>query len=133
MLAVQQAGADLVGRMVRGYRVGGPGPRALERLLRRCREEGVPVVLVGAPVCSAVNRLWSEEADGQFLAYLDRLTRAEGCRFVDLRKSVPDAYFIDCWHVGEEGGAYFTRVLAREAVLPAWTGERPVVSLTGAR
>jgi hypothetical protein len=133
MLAAQQEGADLVRRVVRGYRIGGPGPRALERLLRRCRDEGVPVVLVGVPVCSAVNRLWSEEADGQFLAYMARLTSAGGCCFIDLRRSVPDPYFIDCWHVAEEGGAFFTRVLAREVILPAWAGERPVVSSAGVR
>jgi hypothetical protein len=100
------------------YRIDGPEAAALERSLGRCRAEGIGVLLLGIPVCSAHRAEFTPEINAEYGAYLDRLTREYGCRFVDARDWVPDRLFVDGGHVrGPDGAAAFTDRLTREVLL----------------
>jgi hypothetical protein len=110
---------DAPRRWITPYHIGGVSSEALERLLARCRAEGIGVVLLGIPACSAHRAAITPEIDVEYTAYLDRVTREYGCRFVDARDWVPDANYLDALHVrSEDGGAKnFTDRLCREVLL----------------
>jgi hypothetical protein len=99
------------------YRIDGPEPAALERFLGRCRAEGIGVVLLGIPVTSAHRAEYTPEIRAAYGAYLDRVCRESGCRFVDASDWVPDRLFMDGGHVRDpDGKAAFTDRLAAEVV-----------------
>jgi hypothetical protein len=102
------------------YRLGGTAPRALERLLDRCRDEGIAVLLAAPPLSRPHRMLYSPAIEGAFQAYLQALSKKYGCRFVDYRARVPDQCFTDHHHMNAVGGAYFSRLLAREVLIPEW-------------
>ena len=118
--AAQEAGLAVYTRELRDYRVGGVSARRLQRLLRRCRSLGLPVVLVGAPVSSPCRRAYTPEVNDAFLAYIGRLARLYPCVFTDWRDRVPDEFFIDAHHAGREGGVYFSRRFAGAVLVPLW-------------
>ncbi|MCI0457298.1 MAG: hypothetical protein L0Z62_10000 [Gemmataceae bacterium] len=118
--ALHTAGLDEFERWLRNYRVGGGATEALERLLGRCREQGIAVVLVAPPMSVAHRRLYTPEIDGAFRGYVEALARAHGFRFHDFRDWLPDHLFRDHHHTNVRGSAIFTRLLAREALIPAW-------------
>jgi hypothetical protein len=107
-------------RWLRDYQVSGAMPQALERLLRRCRDHHIGVILIGAPVTEVHRKTYTPQVDAAYRGYLRGLERAYGCRFFDYRDRVPDDYFFDHHHVGLQGGAFFSRLLAREVLVPAW-------------
>jgi hypothetical protein len=106
-------------RWITPYHIDGVSPAALERVLARCREEGIGVILLGIPACSAHRAAFTPEINAEYGAYMDRLTRAYGCRFVDARDWVPDANYLDALHVRSEGGGtrIFTDRFVREVLL----------------
>ncbi len=118
--ALHTEGLSEFERWLRNYRVGGGATAALERLLDRCREYGIAVVLVAPPVSVAHRRLYTPEIESAFRGYVDALVRAHGCRFHDFRDRLPDPLFRDHHHTNARGSAIFTRLLAREALIPAW-------------
>jgi len=110
----------------RFYQVGGTTAAALERLLQRCRSIGTDVVLIGAPNHSSYVCLFTPEIDAAYTAYMTRLTRTYGVRFLDCRAAVPDQLFADAAHLDPEGGRYFTRVLTRDVLSP-WLRQHQAV------
>jgi hypothetical protein len=114
------AGLSEFERWLRDYRVGGGATRALEGLLTRCREHEIAVVLVAPPMSVAHRALYTPAIEAAFQEYVASLTRAHGCRFHDFRGRLPDHLFRDHHHVNVRGEAIFTRLLAREAIIPAW-------------
>jgi hypothetical protein len=128
----REAAAAVGWRRFHNYRPGGTTAAALERLLRRCRENGIEVVLIGAANDSHFRRHYTPDRDAAYYAYIGRLTRTYGCRFVDYRDAVPDQLFNDVCHLSGDGGHYLTRKLTREVLSP-WLrqndlGERRGVS-----
>jgi len=119
LLRQSRAGVDrTVRRWLTPYSVSGVSPAALERVLGRCRTEGIGVILLGIPACSAHRQAVTPEIDAAYRGYLDRVTRAYGCRFVDASDWVPDTDFLDTLHVRFAAGAKaFTDRLAREVLL----------------
>jgi hypothetical protein len=117
---VSRQGAAWIGRWLRDYRVGGGAARALERLLQRCRQRQIGVVLVGVPVSSSQRQVYTPEIDAAFLGYVRRLTSTYGCAFVDYRARLPDHCFCDSHHATPEGGVYFSSLLACEVLLDAF-------------
>lgn len=107
------------------YRIGGGVTRSLESALARCRAAGVPVVLVGVPVTSWHRDLYTPEILAAYEAYLDHLLEDSGVPYLDFRDRVPDALFKDNHHLSPEGGAFFGRILAREAVAAIWLRDPP--------
>jgi hypothetical protein len=119
LLRESQAEVDrTVRRWLSPYSVSGVSPAALERVLARCKTEGIGVVLLGIPACSAHRAAVTPDIDAAYRGYLDRVCRESGCRFVDARDWVADADFLDTLHVRADAGARgFTGRLAREVLL----------------
>ena len=69
---------------------------------------------------SALRSLFVPPIRKPYLAFVEHLERAYGCRFVDLSDRVPDAMFVDDLHVDPEGREYFSRLFAEEILGPAW-------------
>lgn len=106
-------------RWISPYHIDGVSPAALERILARCRDEGIGVILLGIPACTAHRQAFTPEINAEYAAYMDRVTREYGCQFVDARDWVPDANYLDALHVrSEDGGARnFTDRFVREVLL----------------
>jgi hypothetical protein len=119
LLKASQFGASTeVRRWLRNYTIGGMAPAALERLLSRCRDEQVKVVLLGIPACTAHRQEFTPAIEQEYLSYIERLVREFGCRFVDARDWVPDALYEDALHLrGVDGAGYFTRRFTRDVLL----------------
>jgi hypothetical protein len=113
----------LPGHWLRNYRVGGTAAAALERLLETCRQQGTQVILVSVPVTLPHRQWYTPPIEASFQAYLNRLTRAYGCRCVDYRDRVPDAFFLDSHHLNDDGQLYFTRLLVHDLLAPLWQGK----------
>jgi hypothetical protein len=112
------AAAAVGWRRFKDYHPGGTTAAALERLLRRCRESGIEVVLIGAANDSHFRQHYTRDRDAAYFAYVGRLTRTYGCRFLDYRDAVPDQLFNDVCHLNGDGGHYLTRKLTREVLSP---------------
>lgn len=113
------AGREAARGWLRNYRVGGQSARALERFLRRCREERIRVAFVMPPLSSPYRTGYSPEIEAAFADYLTPLRREYGCPLFDARGRVPDELFLDPGHLDNpEGGRYFTRLLVRQVLLP---------------
>lgn len=108
-----------------GYRLGGGSLRSLERALERCRHHGVAVVLLDVPATSWLRALYTPEIEGPYRETMARLAATPGVRFLDYRTRIPDGLFEDHYHLDEEGGRVFGRMLAREVIAPAWPGRSP--------
>lgn len=109
-----------VRRFLRRYRTGGNSARALERILERCRAEGIETVLVGVPVSEIHRAQYTPEIDALYRTYLDGLGARYGCRYADFRARVPDGLFMDNHHATPEGAVWISRLLAVDLVAPLW-------------
>jgi hypothetical protein len=107
--------------MVRGwlkdYRLGGAALRALDRIVNRCQEEGIEVILVGVPVSTPHRQLYTPAIEAEFLACMNQLTERPGCRFLDWRDRFPDELFVDNHHLFREGALAFSRQFASEVLV----------------
>jgi hypothetical protein len=118
-LEMSRIGAQMVvRRWLRDYRPAGPAAVSLDRLLARCRDEGIGVILLAVPACSAHRAEYTPEVEAAFRGYLDRLVAEYGCRFVDARDWVPDEMYVDALHILPENGKAFTERLVREVLVP---------------
>jgi hypothetical protein len=119
LLQASRDGASTeVRRWLKHYHLGGLAPAALERLLQRCRDEKIGVILLSIPACSAHRAEFTPEIEAEYRTYLDRLVNEYGCRHVDARDWVPDTLFEDALHVAAgEGANTFTRRFTREVLL----------------
>jgi hypothetical protein len=113
-------GIDGVQRALRSYQPGGNSAAALDRLLTRCRANGIEPILVTVPLSSAHRGCYTPEIDSAFLAHVAEVTYRFACRHVDYRDLVPDAAFIDHHHAAAEGAILFSTRFAREVLAPAW-------------
>jgi hypothetical protein len=119
-------------RWLRNYRIAGLSPAALERLLRRCRAEGVGVVLLAPPASSAHRAQYTPAIESAFQDYLKGIGQQFGCAFIDARNWVPDELFVDCHHLDSETGSpYFTRLLTHRVLVPLL--DRPGTALNQPR
>jgi hypothetical protein len=119
-VALMEAAYRGLGRELQDYRVGGVSSHRLERLLERCRSQGVAVLLLGVPVSSPHRRAYTPEVDERYRDYLRELTQRYGCTYSDWRDALPDEYFTDNHHVHPEGAVYFSRRLAPAVLVPLW-------------
>ncbi len=103
------------------YRIGGTSSLGLERLLRRCREHGMEVILVAPPVAGCQRALYTPAVENVFVPYMHQLEQAYQCRFVDCRDWVPDELFYDNHHLRPPGQSLFSRQLTRDVLVPRWS------------
>ena len=117
--AISQCGACLPQKWLRHYRISGSASAdALERVLRKCHEQGIEVLLVGVPVTQPHRATYTADIDREYFAYVATLTDKFGCRFVDYRDRLPDSLFTDNHHLSPVGGFSFSRLLAFEQLAP---------------
>jgi hypothetical protein len=102
------------------YRVGGRAAEALERMLGRCRDNGIRVILLGIPTCSPHRAAYTPEIEAAYDGYIRKLMAEYDCLYVDGRAWVPDTLFLDTLHVDLDGAKLFTRRLAREVLKPRY-------------
>jgi hypothetical protein len=112
-------------RRFRHYAPGGSTADALERLLRRCRDNHIDVILYGAPCTSFFRMNFTPEIDAAYSAYIKRLTQTYGCRYIDYRDALPDQCFADMLHYNPSGGRIFTCRLTRDLISPWLQGKQP--------
>ena len=113
----QHKAATIMRRWLRDYRAGGVTAEALERMLDRCQAEGIGVVLLGIPACTAHRAEFTPQIELEYIGYINRLTRDYGCRYVDARDWMPDTLFLDDMHLRfEYGGKEFTERFTREVL-----------------
>jgi hypothetical protein len=118
-LVALERGAARVRSMVRDYRIGGLSVRALEGLISRYRKLGITVIMISPPVSTPYReRLYREPINAAYFAYLERLRENYGTYFFDYRHRLPDQYFYTIYYTTISGKAYFSRLLAREVLVP---------------
>lgn len=114
-----EAGLDNIRRWLKQYRVGGAAAASLEHIIQSCKQDGIPVLLVGVPVTAAHRRLYRPEVETAFLQHMRQVTQSHpNTHFVDLRAAVPDVGFTDNHHLTAEGAKQFSRILTETALLP---------------
>jgi hypothetical protein len=109
-------GARHIRKWLRGYEISGLAAESLDRLLDRCRDHGIQVILVVPPVTSIQRVEYTPDIESAFRAYVAGLTKRRGLRTLDFRARLPDDLFVDNHHTSAEGARTFSRMLAREAV-----------------
>jgi hypothetical protein len=124
---MRQAQSKVNPTLLSSFRPIGSGARALRRILARCKEEGISVLLVEAPACTMF-RAAREPARAKYETFLrhllDQHPEARYANFVDI---VPDTAFFDPHHVNEFGRDLISRHLSQVAIVEAyasWQRER---------
>jgi hypothetical protein len=105
---------------LRDFRVGGTALDAFHRILARCRENEIRVLLLSAPVTSFHRDLYSAAIQAEYYAFLKRIEQTRGIEFVECHASLPDTLFKDGHHTTTDGGIYFGEKLGRELLGPRW-------------
>lgn len=118
-------GLDLPRRYLKKYATTGASAAALLRIADKCKQLGIDVLLVGVPLTAPHRKLYRPEVETAFLAFIERLTREHGCRFVDYRATMPDHLFWDNHHLYPEGCEAFSRQLAEDVLLEMWRAKQP--------
>lgn len=113
--------ATVVKRELRDYQPGGNSVAALERLLARCHEDGVEVILYTPPLASTHRACYTPEIEQRFQECLGRITQTYHCRYVDYREALPDQAFRDHHHAVEDARVPFSHKLGTELIVPAWS------------
>lgn len=93
------------------FQLGGPGCRALEDLLDRCREEGIAAQLVLMPEGSDFRSWYPSPVWAEIVAYLKSLEGTHNAPLLDAREWIPDPLFADSHHVLPPGAALFSELL----------------------
>ena len=105
-------------RWLTPYHADGLTAQALERIIVRCKVDGIGVVLLGIPACTAHRKEFTPEVEVSYMLLINRMTREYGCRFIDARDWMPDTLFLDDLHLRfEDGAKVFTDRLVREVLL----------------
>jgi len=113
-----QQGVSQVLHWLRNYQVGGTAAACLERLVQRCEQQGIRVVLIAPPVTELHRQTYTPEINTAYLAYLRRFAEDHHCPLVDYRDRLPDKLFLDNHHLLAEGSECFSRILASEVLTP---------------
>lgn len=117
-----ESGLKKAGQLLRNYSPGGPAEAALNRLLQLCADNGVEVILVGAPVCKEHRQtLYTPAIDAAYYAFVQEICARHGCRFLDLRDALPDNLFADNHHATPQGALVLSRRVTLESLVPLWT------------
>ena len=115
----------LMARWLSKYQLSPVVTAALERLLERCRQEKIEVLLIGAFEMEGHRALYTPEIDSIYLGYIRALTAKYGCRFQDHRNVIPDHGYKDPLHVNKLGAEYYSRLVTRECLIPLWREMNP--------
>jgi hypothetical protein len=117
-------GARAGRKNLRDYQIGGLNAWALDKMIERYSRLGSTVVLIGPPVSSPYRTAYQSPIDDAYLAYMRRLGKTYGTYFFDYRDRLSDGYFYTPYYTTTEGKLHFSRLLAREVLVPLVVGTR---------
>jgi hypothetical protein len=112
-------GLEETRRFLQCYRPGGNAVATLDRMLSRCRAEGIEPILLGIPLTSAHRACYSPEVLASYRGCVSRLTRRYDCRFADFLDALPDRQFLDHHHASAAGRRVLGRKLGIEILAPS--------------
>lgn len=96
-----------------GYHVGGPGVAAVQDVLARCHDRGIPVTVVLMPESSDY-RAWYGAAGYDCISVFARGLAGPKVAVLDAREWLADELFTDGHHMPPTGAAVYTDRLATE-------------------
>jgi hypothetical protein len=104
---------------VPGYQVSDTAVRSLRRILDRCRQHHVAVLLAMPPLHSFYREQIPPSVRVSFQQVIGSLCAETGCRLVDLEQSVSDEGVPDLLHCNRAGAEQYVRALVRQGLRPA--------------
>jgi len=113
---------------VRGYEIGGLNTRALIRMIERYSQLGTTIVFVAPPVSSPYRAAYGSPVDAAYLAYMQQLGKTYGTYFFDYRHRLSDHHFWTPYYTTTDGKLHFSRLLAREVIVPLIAGHKTSMS-----
>ena len=102
-IAAARAKLPRVQQALSDYSTDGMATLILDRLIRRCREQGSAVLLVAPPLLSVTRGGYEPEVESLYLARLDEMRAVHHFGYADLRTAVADEDFYDSCHVVVHG------------------------------
>lgn len=96
------------------FKVGVEQKRALRAVLRLCRRERIPVILVRMPEASFFRQWYPEEARKDLNDLLARYQKTYAVEVIDANEWIADWGFTDGHHLGRNGSEIFTARLEEE-------------------
>lgn len=99
-------------RWLRDYRIDGLARQSVERLIARCRDANVHVLLVAVPLSTPHRALYTPVIETEFRRYLASLNAP----FLDYRNALADSLFADHHHLNDKGGRHFTQRFVTEVL-----------------
>jgi hypothetical protein len=123
-VAVLEAGAIAGRKRMRGYEIGGLNARGLDKMIERYAKLETTVVLIAPPVSSPYRMGYQSPVDEVYLDYMERLGKRYGTHFFDYRHRLPDREFYTPYYPTTDGKLHFSRLLAREILVPLITGKK---------
>lgn len=111
--------AELANHFVK-YEIGGQPVACFERMLRRCEEEQISVVLVEPPMTQVHRQHYIAEIERQYQAYYQQLHSRHDLSRFSYRDAVPDSEFYDHHHCLRSGAKLWGEKVVQEVLAPAW-------------
>jgi hypothetical protein len=104
------------------FQLGGEGCVVLDEVLRLCRAEGLPVVLVLMPEGPLFRSWYRQQTWAEVQGFLKGLSRRHGVPLIDAREWLAEEEFFDSHHLLSGGAASFSTRLARDGIAPLLAG-----------
>lgn len=98
----------------KNFRVGGDSCRALEDIVRLCRDNEIACTLCWLPECDSIRKEYSPQMESEVDTFLAQLQNEFGVPIVNAREWVDDAGFYDSAHLNRAGAQQFTKQLLNE-------------------
>jgi hypothetical protein len=99
--------------------------QVLQRLVERCRAEGIPLAFYVMPEGPAFRSWYDPDMRADTDRFLTRLQAEYDVPVVDAREWIGEDDLIDSHHLLPYGAAKFTQRFAREALTPVFAGMKP--------
>lgn len=121
---VLQRGISYGRKNVRGYEIGGLNARSLIRMIERYSSLGTTIVFIAPPVSGPYRSAYVSPVDSAYRDYMQRLGKTYGTYFFDYRDRLADHYFWTTYYTTTDGKLHFSRLLAREVIVPLIAGQK---------
>jgi hypothetical protein len=116
--------------MLRDFRVSPVADRALRDIKDLCRRERISLGMIILPEATAFRAGYPVAARAEVDSYLRRVQREYGIPTIDARSWVPDAEFMDGFHLHPRGAARFTQQFGTQVLEQCLDGNHVIVRQT---
>lgn len=103
------------------YQIGGKPVACLRRILQRCQQEQIQVMLIEPPVAATHRQFYTPAVDQQFTAFTQQLCSEFNLARFSYRQAVPEEGFHDHHHCNRLGAHRWSEMLTQEVLIPTWT------------